>query len=112
VAPRVDARGARPREVVDAELARLAGRLPDLDPGVRAEVERTVHRVVEKLLHTPTVRVKQLATAPGGDAYADALRALFDLEIDLDGEADVFAVRPARAALLTDPRPLGAGGAA
>jgi glutamyl-tRNA reductase len=112
VAPTVVALRARAREVVEAELARLAGRLPDLDPGVRAEVERTVHRVVEKLLHTPTVRVKQLATAPGGDAYADALRALFDLEIDLDGEADVFAVQPARAALLTDPRPLGAGGAA
>jgi glutamyl-tRNA reductase len=69
-----------------------------------------VHRVVEKLLHTPTVRVKQLATAPGGDAYADALRALFDLQIGAD--ADVFAVAPARAAAFTDPQPLGAGGAA
>jgi glutamyl-tRNA reductase len=39
-----------------------------------------VHRVVEKLLHTPTVRVKQLALGPDGDAYADALRELFDLD--------------------------------
>jgi glutamyl-tRNA reductase len=109
VAPTVVALRAHAREVVEAEVARLAGRLPDLDPDVRAEVERTVHRVVEKLLHTPTVRVKQLATAPGGDAYADALRALFDLRIDTD--ADVFDVAPARAAVLTDPQPLSAGGA-
>jgi hypothetical protein len=54
--------------------------------------------------------VKQLATTPGGDAYADALRALFDLPIDTD--ADVFDVAPARAAALTDPQPLPAGGAA
>jgi glutamyl-tRNA reductase len=110
VAPTVVALRARARAVVEAELSRLAGRLPDLAPDVRAEVERTVHRVVEKLLHTPTVRVKQLATAPGGDAYADALRALFDLQIDAD--ADVFAVAPARPAALTDPQPLGSGGAA
>jgi glutamyl-tRNA reductase len=110
VAPTVVALRAYAREVVEAELARLAGRLPDLDPDVRAEVERTAHRVVEKLLHTPTVRVKQLATAPGGDAYADALRALFDLQIDSD--VDVFDVAPARAAALTDPRPLPTGGTA
>jgi glutamyl-tRNA reductase len=65
---------------VDAELARLEARVGDLDPLVRAELELTVHRVVEKLLHTPTVRVKQLADAPGGAVYADALRELFDLD--------------------------------
>jgi len=114
VAPTVVALRARAREVVEAELARLTGRLPDLAPEVRAEVERTVHRVVEKLLHTPTVRVKELATAPGGDAYADALRALFDLSVDprIDADAEVFAVPPARTAALTDPQPLRAGGAA
>ena len=47
--------------VVDAELARLASRLPDLDPDVRAEVEHAVRRVADKLLHQPTVRVKELA---------------------------------------------------
>jgi glutamyl-tRNA reductase len=35
--------------------------------------------VVDKLLHEPTVRVKELASAPGGTDYADALRALFGL---------------------------------
>jgi glutamyl-tRNA reductase len=46
----------------------------------RDEVARTVRRVVDKLLHAPTVRVKQLASAPGGDSYAEALRELFELD--------------------------------
>jgi glutamyl-tRNA reductase len=46
---------------------------------MQAEVARTVHRVVDKLLHTPTVRVKQLAENPAGAAYAEALRELFAL---------------------------------
>ena len=46
----------------------------------RAEVARSVHRVVQTLLHAPTVRVKELAEQPGGGAYADALRELFDLD--------------------------------
>ena len=44
------------------------------------EVERAMRRVVDKLLHAPTVRVKELAGSPGGDAYEDALRVLFDLD--------------------------------
>ena len=39
-----------------------------------------MRRVVDKLLHAPTVRVKQLAGAPGGDSYAEALRELFELD--------------------------------
>ena len=39
-----------------------------------------MRRVVDKLLHAPTVRIKQLASAPGGDSYAEALRELFELE--------------------------------
>jgi glutamyl-tRNA reductase len=65
--------------VVDAELLRLAGRLPDLDARARAEIARTVHRVVDKLLHEPTVRVKELTGTPGGTDYAGVLRALFGL---------------------------------
>jgi glutamyl-tRNA reductase len=44
------------------------------------EVERAMRRVVDKLLHAPTVRVKELAGSPGGDSYEDALRVLFDLD--------------------------------
>ena len=39
-----------------------------------------VRRAVEKMLHAPTVRVKELASTPGGDQYAAALRELFDLD--------------------------------
>ncbi|WP_328537378.1 glutamyl-tRNA reductase [Streptomyces sp. NBC_00344] len=66
--------------VVAGEVARLEGRLPDLDDKQRAEITQTVRRVVDKLLHAPTVRVKQLASEPGGAGYADALRELFDLD--------------------------------
>lgn len=71
------ASGAR---VVDAEMARLDQRLPHLDATERGEVRRTVQRVVDKVLHTPTVRVKQLQEHAGTGDYADALRALFDLD--------------------------------
>jgi glutamyl-tRNA reductase len=80
VAPTVVALRAMADAVVQSELVRLAGRLPDLDARSRAEFEQTVSRVVDKLLHAPTVRVKQLAEEPGGQAYADALTRLFDLD--------------------------------
>ncbi|MFC9971354.1 glutamyl-tRNA reductase [Spirillospora sp. NPDC127200] len=80
VAPTVVALRSKAADVVDAELARLSGRLPELDERARKEIAHTVRRVVDKLLHAPTVRVKELAAAPGGDAYADALRELFDLD--------------------------------
>jgi glutamyl-tRNA reductase len=80
VAPTVTALRARANQVIDAELSRLDGRLPDLDPTDRREVADAVRRAVEKLLHAPTVRVKELASEPGGDQYAAALRELFDLD--------------------------------
>ena len=80
VAPTVVALRTMADEVVAAELARLDARRPDLDVDVRAELERTVRRVVDKLLHAPTVRVKEFAEEPAGLAYAEALHALFDLD--------------------------------
>ncbi|MQA08301.1 MAG: glutamyl-tRNA reductase [Pseudonocardiaceae bacterium] len=80
VTPTVTALRKRAAEVVDTELLRLDSRLPELDDGVRDELTRTVRRVVDKLLHTPTVRVKQLASESGGAEYADALRELFGLD--------------------------------
>ncbi|NLE81054.1 MAG: glutamyl-tRNA reductase [Rhodococcus sp.] len=79
VTPTVTALRQRAADVVEAELLRLDSRLPDLDDPERDEVARTVRRVVDKLLHAPTVRVKQLAVTPGGDSYAAALRELFEL---------------------------------
>jgi glutamyl-tRNA reductase len=80
VTPTVTALRRRAAEVVDAELLRLDSKLPKLDDTVRAELAQTVRRVVDKLLHTPTVRVKQLAANPAGAGYADALRELFALD--------------------------------
>jgi glutamyl-tRNA reductase len=93
VAPTVSALRSQAADVVDAELLRLSTRLPDLDARARGEIARTVHRVVDKLLHEPTVRVKELAASPGATDYAGALRALFGLGIDaeVDGEAAVLA---------------------
>jgi len=102
VAPTVVALRSYARQVVESELGRMRTRLgADLDPRVAAEVERSVHRVVEKLLHTPTVRVKSLA-GQDGTRYAAALRELFDLDVDavtggaaITDVANALAVVPA-----------------
>ena len=80
VAPTVVALRAKAVEVVEAELARLAGKLGEIDDRARAEIAQAMHRVMDKLLHAPTVRVKELAGSPGGDSYEAALRVLFDLD--------------------------------
>lgn len=80
VTPTVTALRTRASEVVEAELTRLDGKLPELDPQVRDEVARSIRRTVSTLLHTPTVRVKKLAESPEGGRYAEALRELFQLD--------------------------------
>jgi glutamyl-tRNA reductase len=80
VAPTVAALRARAAEMVSAELDRLSGRLPTLSDRERSEVAITVRRVVDKLLHAPTVRVKELAEGPDGGRYAEALHELFELD--------------------------------
>ncbi|MFP5019674.1 glutamyl-tRNA reductase [Pseudonocardia phyllosphaerae] len=94
VTPTVTALRRRASEVVDAELLRLDSRLPELDGQVREELSRTVRRVVDKLLHTPTVQVKRLAEGPDGDSYAAALRTLFEL----DPQAAAAVAAPVRGA--------------
>jgi glutamyl-tRNA reductase len=80
VAPTVVALRSRAAAVVASEMERLDHRLPDLDDPTRLEIQHAVHRVVEKLLHTPTVRVKELTSDGHGEDYAAALRELFDLD--------------------------------
>ncbi len=95
VTPTVTALRRRAAEVVEAELMRLDTRLPALAGAERDEVARTVRRVVDKLLHAPTVRVKQLASAPAADSYAEALRELFELGPGtVDAVAAPSEVRP------------------
>jgi glutamyl-tRNA reductase len=79
VAPTVVALRAKADGVVAAELARLAGRLDGLDARAHGEIAQSMRRVADKLLHAPTVRVKELAGSPGADSYEAALRVLFDL---------------------------------
>jgi glutamyl-tRNA reductase len=80
VTPTVVALRTMATGVVEAELARLMSRMPDLDEPARAEVEKTLRRVAEKLLHHPTVRVKELANDAGAVSYAAALAELFALD--------------------------------
>jgi glutamyl-tRNA reductase len=78
--PTVVALRRRADDVVAGELDRLTRRLgDDLDPRVNDEVAATLRRVVGKLLHTPTVRVKDAASLDGDD-YEAALRHLFALD--------------------------------
>jgi glutamyl-tRNA reductase len=80
VAPTVVALRDKAAQVVNAELHRLERRLPDLDATASAEIASAMRRVVEKLLHAPTVRVQQLAGGVGPESYPEALRRLFDLD--------------------------------
>lgn len=80
VTPTVVALRTMATGVVESEMERLEARLGDLEPAVVAEVRRTVHRVAEKLLHQPTVRVRELADETGAVSYAAALAELFALD--------------------------------
>ena len=80
VTPTVVALRTMATDVVEAEVARLRARVPGLPPQAVDEVARTVRRVADKLLHEPTVRIKELAERPGGVSYADALSDLFSLQ--------------------------------
>jgi glutamyl-tRNA reductase len=90
VTPTVVALRSMATSVVDAEMTRLESRLPELDEATRDEIRQTVRRVADKLLHEPTVRVKELANEQGAVSYAAALAELFAL----DPEAVDAVTRP------------------
>ena len=83
VVPAIASLRAHAEEIRSAELARVEGRLPE---GDRDVVETLTAQIVNKLLHAPTVRMKQAAAAADGVLYADAVRHLFDLD-DRDSSA-------------------------
>lgn len=82
VTPTVVALRSMATSVVDAEMTRLVGKLPAMDDLARAEVLHTLRRVADKLLHEPTVRVRELANETGAVSYAAALAELFALDPD------------------------------
>jgi glutamyl-tRNA reductase len=79
-APAVVALRSMATEVVEVELARLRARTPHLDQRSFDEVAQAVRRVADKLLHIPTVRIKQLADEAGAFSPADVLADLFSLD--------------------------------
>ncbi len=70
---------ARGEAVRTAELERFRSRLDALEAEARAMVDALTKGIVNKLLHDPTVRVKDAAGSARGELYADALSELFDL---------------------------------
>jgi glutamyl-tRNA reductase len=79
VAPTIGALRARVESLRVSELERQRGRLAGLDPKQREAVEAVTRSVLAKLLHDPTVRLKDAAGTPKGERLSDALRDLFDL---------------------------------
>jgi glutamyl-tRNA reductase len=79
VAPLVTALRERVEEIRQAELDRLAPKIDD--PDARAELDAATRALVNKLLHEPTVRLKEAAGTARGELYADALAELFALEL-------------------------------
>ena len=86
VVPAITQLRARAEEIRRAELARAQGRLGRLSDADRNAVESLTSQIVNKLLHLPTVRMKEAAAGADGAVYADAVRRLFDLD-DSDEKA-------------------------
>ena len=80
VAPLVAALRDRGETLRQAELERLTARLRSLTPEQREAVEQLTRGLVSKLLHEPTVRLKDAAGSARGELLADALTALFALD--------------------------------
>jgi glutamyl-tRNA reductase len=80
VVPAIASLRALAESIREDELARAEGRLGSLSPSQRQAVESLTAQIVNKLLHPPTVRMKEAAAAADGVLYADAIRHLFALE--------------------------------
>lgn len=87
VAPAVTALRKGANVIAADELARLRGRLEGVGDEEFAEISRTVRRVVDKLLHEPTIQAKRLAADSGSLSYETALQQLFGLETTINPTA-------------------------
>ena len=83
IAPLIKALRVRGEDVRLGELERFRSRLGALDPETREAIEALSKGIVNKLLHDPTVVVKDAAGTARGELYADALAALFELPDDI-----------------------------
>ena len=84
VVPAISSLRARAESIRREELDRAQGRLASLSPSQRRAVEALTSQIVAKLLHQPTVRMKEAAAGADGVLYADAVRHLFGLGDDAD----------------------------
>ena len=82
VVPAISSLRARAESIRREELERAQGRLASLSPSQRRAVEALTSQIVAKLLHQPTVRMKEAAAGAEGILYADAVRHLFGLGDD------------------------------
>jgi len=82
IVPAIASLRARAEEIREQELAKAEGILERLDESQRRAVESITAQIVNKLLHMPTIRLKQAAAAADGVFYADAVRHLFGLGED------------------------------
>ena len=82
VVPAIASLRARAEEIREGELLKAEAVLGRLDESQRKAVESITAQIVNKLLHLPTVRLKQAAAASDGVVYADAVRHLFGLGED------------------------------
>jgi glutamyl-tRNA reductase len=83
VVPAISSLRARAESIRREELERAQGRLASLSPSQRRAVEALTSQIVAKLLHQPTVRMKEAAAGADGVLYADAVRHLFGLGDDV-----------------------------
>ena len=82
VVPAIASLRARAEEIREAELQKAESLLERLDESQRRAVEAVTAQIVNKLLHLPTVRMKQAAAAADGVLYAETVRHLFGLGED------------------------------
>lgn len=80
VAPTVARLRRSAAEIQAEELGRLRGKLPHLSEEDFEQVSRSLKRVVDKLLHTPTVKIKELAASSEPVSVEMAIEELFGLE--------------------------------
>ena len=80
VVPTITSLRGRAEAIRAAELSRAQPRLSELSDSERAAVDALTTQIVSKLLHLPTVRLKEASVTADGLHYADVVRDLFGLE--------------------------------
>lgn len=111
VVPTVKALRQKAGEVMAEELMTLERLTPDMSEADRAAVVKSMKRMVDKLLHTPTVQAKKLSAGGQQVSYPDALAALFNLpngmvdSVTQPGQADSSAAQTAGTSARADQIP-------